>query len=130
MKIKKLLVLEAVLSFLIKKACNVIVISTSCSSFPPPSLPPPPHILLSTKGGGLLEGTFFKDKWLIANVPYSPLIVVHAPAVYETEAMVHAPKVSPKFTLFLLRKNRVVSYISACHCRNPKFCFKFDIRFT
>ena len=33
-------------------------------------------------------------------------IVVHAP-IHETEAMVHAPKVSPKRTFFL---NRAISY--------------------
>ena len=32
-----------------------------------------------------------------------PRIVVHAP-IYETEAMVHAPKVSPKCTFFLPQK--------------------------
>ena len=46
-----------------------------------------------------------------------PRIVVRAP-IYETEAMVHAPKVSPKCTFFLPQKYRAVSYISACHCRD------------
>ena len=48
-----------------------------------------------------------------------PRIVVHA-SIYETEAMVHAPKVSPKCTFFQPQKNRAVSYISACHCRDLK----------
>ena len=51
-----------------------------------------------------------------------PRIVVHAP-IYETEAMVHAPKVSPKSTFFPPQKNRAISYISACTCRGPKFCY-------
>ena len=49
-----------------------------------------------------------------------PHIVVHAP-VYETDA----PKLSPKCT-FLLRKNRAISYLSACHCRDPKISYQFD----
>ena len=54
------------------------------------------------------------------NCTVFPRIVVHA-SIYETEAMVHAPKVSPKCT----QKNRAVSYISACHCRDPKISYQF-----
>ena len=58
-----------------------------------------------------------------------PQIVVHAP-MYETEGLVHAPKVSPKCTFFLPQKNRAVSYISACTCRDPRFCYLCKTIFT
>ena len=53
-----------------------------------------------------------------------PRIAVHAP-IYETEAMVHLLKVIPKCT-YLIRKNRTISYVSARHCRDPKFSHQFD----
>ena len=55
----------------------------------------------------------------LQNLTVLPRIVLHAP-IYETEAMVDAPKVSPKCTFFLPHKNRAVSYITACHCRDLK----------
>ena len=54
-----------------------------------------------------------KVKVCLLIITVFPRIVVHV-SIYETEAMVHVPKVSPKCSFFLPQKNRAVSYISAC----------------
>ena len=56
----------------------------------------------------------------IVNITLFPRIMVHA-LKYETEAIVHAPKESPIQQIFGGEKNRSVSYLSACHCRESGF---------
>ena len=41
--------------------------------------------------------------------------------MHQTESKVH---------FFWLQKNRPVSYISACHCRDPRFCYQCETIFT